>query len=98
MGYDYVFLEPLLSQGKPSSQSTTHSKSHRSEKAFDGNLYQGESCASTKPETKAWLQVDLLKNALIKSVKIYGRENIYEKSLNHAEILVSDGGQFHTSR
>ena len=98
MGYDYVFLEPLLSQGKPSSQSTTHSESHRSEKAFDGNLYQGESCASTKPETKAWLQVDLLKNALIKSVKIYGRENIYEKSLNHAEILVSDGGQFHTSR
>ena len=35
---------------------------------------------------------------MIKSVKIYGRENIYEKSLNHAEVLVSDGGQFHTSR
>lgn len=86
----------MLSQGKPSSQSTTQSASHRSEKAFDGNLYQGESCASTTSETNAWLQVDLLRNALIKSVQIYGREE--KKSLNHAEILASDGDQFHTSR
>ena len=88
----------MLSQGKPSSQSTTLSGSHHSEKAFDGNLNQGESCASTKPETNAWLQVDLLQNALIKSVKIYGRDNISGKYLNHAEILVSEDHQFHTSR
>ena len=95
------FVEPLLSQGKPSRQSSTFGPSHPSEKAFDGDLNQvlpGGSCSLTNSQKQAWIQVDLLKRALIQSVKIYNRIDANSEILNNAVILASDVTGFSTSQ
>lgn len=91
------FVEPLLSQGKPSLQSSTFSPNYPSEKAFDGNLNQdfgGGSCTLTNKEQRAWIYVDLLHSALITSVKIYNRRDEKSQRLNNAEIVVWDMSNF----
>ena len=86
-----LFIEPLLSQGKPSRQSSTFGPNHSSEKAFDGNLNQkekpGGSCSLTNKETFPFIQVDLLQDAVIKSVRIYNSIGT-QRSFNNAPIEV----------
>ena len=91
----------MLSQSKPSRQSSTFSANHPSEKAFDGDLNQvfpGGSCSLTNCQKSAWVQVDLLKTALIQSVKIYNRIDAKSERLNNALILASDVTGFSTSQ
>ena len=87
-----LFIEPLLSQGKPSRQSSTFDPNHSSEKAFDGNLNQmekpGGSCSLTNKETFPFIQVDLLQAAIIKSVRVYNGIGVQQSSFNNAPIEV----------
>ena len=67
----------------------------RSNKAFDGNLNQRLiSCAGTHSAETSWIQVDLLQNALISSVKIYNRNDCRLGQVMGASILVSDSESF----
>ena len=67
----------------------------RSNKAFDGNLNQRLiSCAGTHSAETSWIQVDLLQNALISSVKIYNRNDCRLGQVMSASILVSDSESF----
>ena len=86
----FYHLETLLSQGKPARQSSVYSRRNvplTSDKAFDGNLNQymrNLSCMHTNWGTKAWLQVDLLQNALIHSTKILNRIDYCQERLRDA--------------
>ena len=63
----------------------------RSDKAFDGKLNQRLiSCAGTNSAEISWIQVDLLHNALITSVKIYNRNDCCLGQVMSASILASD--------
>ena len=90
----------MLSQGKPTTQSSVVSRGNvplTSDKAFDGNLNQYNSklsCMHTKLESEAWLQVDLLQNALIHSTRIYNRRDCCQERLSDALILVSNDETF----
>ena len=87
-------LETLLSWGKPATQSSVHLRRNvplTSDKAFDGNLIQymrNLSCMHTNWGTKAWLQVDLLQNALIHSTKIFKRIGYCQERLRDALIYI----------
>ena len=96
----FYHLEPLLPQRKPATQSSValvKNVQHTSDKAFDGNLNQYLEklcCMHTKWESKAWLQVDLLQNALVHSTRIYNRIDCCQKRLRDASILVSNDETF----
>ena len=91
----------LLSQGKPSKQSSTYAndfKNFKSDFAFDGNLkqvVQGKRVYSqTKADPISWLQVDLIQIRSIEKVKIYNRLGMNSKRLQNASIDVSDDEKF----
>ena len=67
----------------------------RSDKAFDGKLNQRLiSCAGTNSAKTSWIQVDLLHNALITSVKIYNRNDCCLGQVMSASILAADSESF----
>ena len=67
----------------------------RSDKAFDGKLNQRLiSSAGTNSAETSWIQVDLLHNALITSVKIYNRNDCCLGQVMSASILASDSESF----
>ena len=91
----------LLSQGKPSKQSSTYAndyKNFKSDFAFDGNVkqvVQGKRVYSqTNADPISWLQVDLIQIRSIEKVKIYNRLGINSKRLQNASIDVSEDEKF----
>ena len=91
----------LLSQGKPSKQSSTYAndyKNYKSDFAFDGNLKQVAQGKRVYTHTNAdplsWLQADLIQIRTIEKVRIYNRLGFNSKRLQNASIDVSEDEKF----
>ena len=79
-----------LALGKPSTMSSFYAHGGNASLAVDGNNETGFSvCASSAVQIKAWLRVDLLAAAVIRSVRIQSIEAQY-RSMESVDVRVGN--------
>jgi len=82
---------------KPTSQSSNYmNKDGLSEKAVDGNTdpsFSGKSVSHTQYDDKAWWEVDLQDNFMIKVVKVYNRQDCCSNYLDNFDLIIMDNSK-----
>ncbi|MBK8256962.1 MAG: VCBS repeat-containing protein [Polyangiaceae bacterium] len=82
-----------IAQGKPATQSTTHSAVAAASKAVDGNTsgqWGDGSVSHTLGEASPWWKVDLGLVQYLGTVELYNRTDCCSERLSNFKVLVSD--------